>query len=304
MPHLSARAAGFLSVKMQMHPIHGERFLVTPINGRPRFSGSDQIHHGRRGMHSRGTQRQAQNAPEVLLVLIRLGRFDGQVAGVVGTRRDLVDDHLPVPGDEKLYRKNARPTQIGHRRLGNSPRFLGGGVGDFGGIQHGANQMKVRVHLHFHRRVGSALAGRRSRHQHRDLPIHVHRRFQQAWAGQGQIGRTRFTAGTIRFFPSPQHGHAASVVSPKTEFLHRRKSEIAEYRLRPLRVHARIGKLREPGHRKTGRLGSPPLGQLVLNHANDRRRGMDRNALGGDAVQGLDADRLDLHGHGVGTTGI
>src|SRR5262245_45680748 len=101
MAHLPAGARLTLAVEMQLH-------VREPARGRPvRFTVdpqiTEQIRHGRRLEKLSRSERQAADRTHLLLELTRDRGVEREMARVVRTRRELVDEQLVVCCDEEFH---------------------------------------------------------------------------------------------------------------------------------------------------------------------------------------------------------
>jgi hypothetical protein len=98
---------------------------------------AEQVEHGRRAQQVGLAQRQAGDGAQVLLELVGDAGLDGVVAGVVGARRDLVDQQLAGLGQEHLDAEDADA----HQRLDRLARRAAGGLGVVASMRAGASSM-------------------------------------------------------------------------------------------------------------------------------------------------------------------
>src|SRR4051812_25863361 len=286
--HLAAGPGFRLAVEVELDVGEAAGGLPVGLAAGPEVA--QEVRHGGGAEELRRAQRQAADGPQLLLELAGDAGVEGEVAGVVRARRQLVDQQAAVPGEEHLHGQHAGHPETLQDAAGDRHRLPRQPVGNGGRRGRDVEDVPVMAVLD-HPEMGEGAVAPPGSH-HGDLAVEIHEGLQdRLLAAEGAPGGLRLPRGRDPHLP-------LAVVPPAGRLQHRRSAEGGQGG--PEVVQRADG--RERGDREAGAGQEPLLAQPVLGgveHGAGRPHGsVLRGGLGGGG-----GDVLELEGDHVHAAG-
>src|SRR5436305_8232857 len=286
--HLAAGTGVGLAVEVELDL--GEAAGSRPVRLATGPEVAQEVRHGGGAEELGRAQWQAADGPELLLELAGDAGVEGEVAGVVRARRQLVDQQAAVPGEEHLHGEHADHPQPLQDAAGDRDRLPLHSGGHGGRRGRDVEDMPVMAVLD-HSEMGEGAVEPPGGH-HGDLAVEIHEGLEdRLLAAEGGPGGLRLARGRDPHLP-------LAVVPPAGRLQHRRGAQCGEGGAEV--VQRADG--RERGDGEAGAGQEPFLAQPVLGgveHGAGRPHGsVLRGGLGGGG-----GDVLELEGDHVHPAG-